>query len=56
MFSFMLANAPAWIWATLIMIGFVVLSALTMWLIRFPLRRAPPPLTTKDDEEPAEDA
>jgi hypothetical protein len=51
----MLTSAPAWIWATLIMIGFVALSALTMWLMRIPLRQAPPPpLTKEDDEEPVE--
>ena len=52
----MLSSAPAWIWATLIMIGFVALSALTMWLIRLPLRQAPPPLTKQHDEDPVDDA
>lgn len=50
--ALVLASAPAWIWATLIMIGFVALSALTMWLIRIPLRQPPPPSKPdrKDDE------
>ncbi len=48
--AFVLASAPAWIWATLIMIGFVALSALTMWLIRIPLRQAPPPLAKRDEQ------
>jgi len=39
-----LDGAPAWIWATLIMIGFVALSAATMWLARIPVRRTPPPI------------
>ena len=56
MLALLLASAPAWIWATLIMIGFVALSALTMWLIRIPLRQAPPPLTKRDDDEQVEDA
>ncbi len=32
-----------WLWAALIMAGFVALTALTMWLVRLPLRRRPPP-------------
>ena len=57
MLAMLLASAPALIWATLIMIGFVALSALTMWLIRIPLRQSPPPLLTKEDDgEPVEDA
>ena len=47
-----LAAAPAWVWATLVMIGFVVLTVLTMWLARFPVTRKPPPVVPP----PAEDS
>lgn len=40
----MLAAAPVWVWATLVMIGFVALTALTMWLARYPVMRKPPPV------------
>ena len=50
-----LSAVPAWVWAILVMAGFVALSVFTMWLTRFPLRRVPPPLVPppaerKDDE------
>lgn len=47
------AAGPVWVWATLVMIGFVALSALTMWLTRLPVRRVPPPVSPpqrSDDE------
>ena len=39
------SGAPAWIWATLLMAAFVAITVFTMWLIRFPLRRTPPPVS-----------
>jgi len=50
-----LAAVPAWVWATLVMIGFVALTVLTMWLARFPVMRKPPPVLPprQDDEPPA---
>jgi hypothetical protein len=45
----LLASVPAWVWAMLIMIGFVALSALTMWLVRIPLRQQPPSVSKDDD-------
>jgi len=39
------SGAPVWIWATLLMAAFVAITALTMWLIRFPLRHTPPPVS-----------
>lgn len=48
------ASGPAWVWATLVTIGFVALSALTMWLARVPVRRKPPPvLPPRTDDPPA---
>jgi hypothetical protein len=35
----LIANVPTWIWASLIMIAFVVVSAIAMWLVRFPIER-----------------
>jgi hypothetical protein len=35
---------PKWVWATLIMTGFVALSVATMALIRWPVRNQPPPV------------
>jgi hypothetical protein len=32
---------PAWVWATLIMSAFIVLSALAIWLVRIPIDRTP---------------
>jgi len=46
-----LSAVPAWVWAILVMAGFVALSAFTMWLTRFPVRRVPPPLLPKEGEE-----
>ncbi len=40
----LLAATPAWVWAVLLMAGFVALTVLTMALARIPARRAPPPL------------
>ena len=49
------SGAPAWIWATLLMAAFVAITALTMWLIRFPLRRTPPPVPPPPRELPETD-
>jgi len=46
------ASVPVWVWATLVMIGFVALTALTMWLARFPVERKPPPVLPPRDEGP----
>jgi hypothetical protein len=46
-----LAAVPVWVWATLVMIGFVALTVVTMWLARYPVERRPPPLAPP----PAED-
>jgi hypothetical protein len=43
-----LAAVPTWVWATLVMIGFVALTALTMWLARYPVMRKPPPVLPPD--------
>jgi hypothetical protein len=43
------AAVPAWVWATLVMAGFVVVSALTMWLARFAVERKPPSAGRSDD-------
>ncbi len=45
----MSGGAPTWVWAVLLTVGFVVLSALTMALARLPAQRAPPPLGGADD-------
>ena len=45
-----LAAVPAWVWAIFVMAGFVALSAFTMWLTRFPVRRVPPPLVPRDGD------
>ena len=47
-----LLAAPAWVWATLVMAGFVALTVFTMWLARFPIERKPPPVLPPDDERP----
>ena len=39
------AGVPAWVWATLLMAAFIGVSVLTMWLVRFPLRHTPPPVS-----------
>jgi hypothetical protein len=36
------ASVPSWVWATLLMALFVVVSVATMLLARYPVRRAPP--------------
>lgn len=33
---------PSWIWATLVMLLFVIVSVGTMLLVRYPLRHQPP--------------
>ncbi len=43
------SGAPTWIWATLVMVGFVGLTLLTMALARTPVRRAPPPLDAPEE-------
>ncbi len=52
----LLAATPAWVWAALLMAGFVALTVLTMALARIPARRAPPPLSGGADarEQPAD--
>ncbi|MDZ4278379.1 MAG: DUF2007 domain-containing protein, partial [Dehalococcoidia bacterium] len=47
------SGAPAWVWAALIVTGFVGLSGFTIWLARFPTRWTPPPF---DASEPAGEA
>jgi len=37
------ASVPSWVWATLLMALFVAVSVGTMWLVRYPVRRLPPP-------------
>jgi hypothetical protein len=37
------SGAPTWVWAALLMAGFVALTVFTMWLARLPARRKPPP-------------
>jgi hypothetical protein len=37
----MLLAVPAWVWATLLMIAFVAVSAGTMWLARYAIRQPP---------------
>jgi hypothetical protein len=36
-------GAPVWVWGACFMVGFVLLSALTMALVRVPVRNVPPP-------------
>jgi hypothetical protein len=36
-------GAPSWVWGACFMVGFVLLSALTMALTRLPVRSVPPP-------------
>ena len=38
------AAVPTWVWATLLMAGFVALTLFTMWLARYPVRWRPPPI------------
>lgn len=42
-------GVPSWVWAALLMAGFVGLSLLTMALARFPVRRRPPPLVGSNE-------
>ena len=42
------SGAPKWIWATLIMAGFVGLTGLTMALARISTRQRPPPARPQD--------
>jgi hypothetical protein len=42
-------GVPKWVWATLVMTGFVALSAVTMFLARGPLRHPPPPVQPTDE-------
>ncbi len=35
------AALPSWVWATLLMTLFVLVSIATMWLTRYPLRNLP---------------
>ncbi len=48
-------GAPSWVWAALLMAGFVGLTAVTMALVRLPLVQKPPPLIDPD-EAPDEQA
>jgi hypothetical protein len=45
-------GTPAWVWATLVMAGFVALSAATMALARVAVRQAPPAEPAAPDEPP----
>jgi hypothetical protein len=36
--AFVVLSVPAWVWATLLMTAFVVVSLLTMWLARYALQ------------------
>ena len=47
------ATVPSWVWATLLMTLFVLVSAGTMWLVRYPLRNLPPPPKDKARRDPA---
>ena len=46
------ASAPTWVWAALVMAGFVGLTLITMALARLPVRRPPPPLGAGPVEAP----
>jgi hypothetical protein len=46
------AGMPRWVWAALLMAAFVGVSVLTMLLTRYPVRRAPPPVTPPDADQP----
>jgi len=54
LFDALLASAgmPRWVWAALLMAAFVGVSALTMLLTRYPVRRAPPPVAPPDADQP----
>ena len=49
------ASVPSWVWATLLMALFVVVSAATMLLARYPVRRAPPPIGDDPQNDKAKD-
>ena len=51
------SGGPKWVWAALLMAGFVALSALTMALTRIPARHTPPPLVPppSNDEQQERD-
>jgi membrane protein implicated in regulation of membrane protease activity len=44
------ADVPRWIWAALLMAAVVAVTVLTMWLVRYPLRRMLPP--SREEAEP----
>jgi hypothetical protein len=44
------AGVPRWIWAALLMAAVLAVTVLTMWLVRYPIRRVPPP---RDDDDRA---
>jgi len=44
-------DPPRWVWATLVMAAFVAVSLLTMFLARYPVRRAPPPVAPPSVDE-----
>jgi len=47
------ADVPRWIWAALLMAAVVAVTALTMWLVRSPVRRILP-FTRDDDQTPSD--
>ncbi len=42
------AGPPTWVWAALLMAGFVGLTVLTVVLARFAVLRTPPPVIARD--------
>jgi hypothetical protein len=59
LFDALLASAgmPRWVWAALLMAAFVGVSVITMLLVRYPVRRAPPPVAPPEaDHSPRADA
>ncbi len=50
------AGMPRSVWAALLMAAFLIVSVITMLLTRYPVRRAPPPVTPpradKNDRPP----
>lgn len=53
--SLPLLAAPAWIWATLMMAGFVALTALTMALARFAVKERPAPKQRSPRDDASEE-
>jgi len=49
------AAVPSWVWAALLMTLFVLVSAATMWLTRYPLRDLGPGRDEQDDELASDD-